>query len=237
MAFVDQDWHLKVLVPIREHILNTCPPTTALKLKLREHFHQILDLWSQFKNLNVVDILPQISQNLGNLNTVLLDGLVPEGPDIVQNFKSILCLNQFYGRVQNTYSPLLLQLSEQMLQWKDDPIFGEYLIEILDSSQHLPDKDSNSHITLGTQYFKSKDLLEQARWHRALGAYFRWAKLDLASALEHFQRAHSLAESTGYPTLVGYLALASTCAVLKYTGNTLSALEHAKKAYIHAEHI
>ncbi|KAJ7211470.1 P-loop containing nucleoside triphosphate hydrolase protein, partial [Mycena rebaudengoi] len=41
LAFVDQDQHLKVLVPIREHILYIHPPTNALKLKLREHFHQI----------------------------------------------------------------------------------------------------------------------------------------------------------------------------------------------------
>ncbi|KAJ7240431.1 P-loop containing nucleoside triphosphate hydrolase protein, partial [Mycena rebaudengoi] len=41
LAFVGQDQHLKVLVPIREHILSIHPPTDALKLKLREHFHQI----------------------------------------------------------------------------------------------------------------------------------------------------------------------------------------------------
>ncbi|KAJ7200262.1 P-loop containing nucleoside triphosphate hydrolase protein, partial [Mycena rebaudengoi] len=41
LAFVDQDQHLKVLVPIREHILHVHPPANALKLKLREHFHEI----------------------------------------------------------------------------------------------------------------------------------------------------------------------------------------------------
>ncbi|KAJ7290365.1 P-loop containing nucleoside triphosphate hydrolase protein, partial [Mycena rebaudengoi] len=105
LAFVDQDRRLKVLVPIREHVLCIHPPSNALKLKLREHFHQLLELWHQFKNLNLADILPQISRNLGNFTTVLLDGLEPEGPDIVQNFKSILRLNQFYDRAQDTYSP------------------------------------------------------------------------------------------------------------------------------------
>ncbi|KAJ7264392.1 P-loop containing nucleoside triphosphate hydrolase protein, partial [Mycena rebaudengoi] len=41
LAFVDQDHHLKVLVPIREHIFRVHPPLNVLKLKLREHFHQI----------------------------------------------------------------------------------------------------------------------------------------------------------------------------------------------------
>ncbi|KAJ7244236.1 P-loop containing nucleoside triphosphate hydrolase protein, partial [Mycena rebaudengoi] len=44
LAFVDQDQHLKVLVPIQEHILHVHPPANTLKLKLREHFHEILDL-------------------------------------------------------------------------------------------------------------------------------------------------------------------------------------------------
>ncbi|KAF7346903.1 NB-ARC domain-containing protein [Mycena venus] len=179
LAFVGQDQHLKVLVPIREHILHTHPPAKCLKLKLREHFHQILDIWSQFKNLNVPDIHPQISRNLGNFNTILSDGLGADEPDIVKTFSSILFLNQFYDRDQGTYSPLLLRLSGPMLHQKGNAIFGEYLIELLQSSDYLPDLDFNSHITLGTQYFESKDPLEQARWYRALGVYFRYGRSDL----------------------------------------------------------
>ncbi|KAJ7284524.1 P-loop containing nucleoside triphosphate hydrolase protein, partial [Mycena rebaudengoi] len=163
LAFVGQDQHLTVLVPIREHILSIHPPTDSLKLKLREHFHQILGLWHQFKNINITDILPQISGNLGNFNTVLHDGLQPEGPDIVQNLRSILFLNDFYYRIHSTYSPLLLQLSGQMLQWKDNQIFGEYFIQLLGTSEYLPDQDFNHHITLGTQHFTSKDPLEQSK--------------------------------------------------------------------------
>ncbi|KAJ7239239.1 hypothetical protein C8J57DRAFT_1478415 [Mycena rebaudengoi] len=238
LAFVGQDQHLKVLVPIREHILSIHPPQNILKLKLQEHFHQILDLWHhQFRNLNITDILPQISGNLGNFNTVLHDGLQPEGLDIVQNFRSILFLNQFYYQIYSTYSPLLLQLSGQMLHWKDNQIFGEYLIQLLETSYYLPDLDLNCNITLGTQYFTSKDPLEQSRWYRALGMYFRFAKSDLAGALQYFQTAYSLAERTGYPTIVGYRALVSICAIHLLTGKPLSALTHAKEAYRYVEHI
>jgi hypothetical protein len=163
LAFVDQDQHVKVLAPIREHILHVHPPANSLKLKLREHFHQILDLWNQFRNLNVADIQPQISRNLGNFSTVFHDGLEPERPDILQTFRSILYLNDFCGRVQNTYSPLLLQLSGQMQHEKDHQIFGEYLIQLLQSSFYLPDLDYENKITLGTQYFKSKDPAEQGK--------------------------------------------------------------------------
>ncbi|KAJ7291655.1 P-loop containing nucleoside triphosphate hydrolase protein, partial [Mycena rebaudengoi] len=163
LAFVDQDLHLKVLVPIREHILHFHPPANDLKLKLREHFHQLLHLWNQFKDLNVADIVPQISYNLGNFSSIFHDGLELEGPDIVQSFESILLLNQFHDRVQDTYSPLMLQLSEKMLHWKDHPLFGEYLIQLLKSSEYFPGMDFNHNITLGTQYFKSKDPLEKGK--------------------------------------------------------------------------
>ncbi|KAJ7240903.1 hypothetical protein C8J57DRAFT_1561900 [Mycena rebaudengoi] len=237
LAFVGWDQHLKVLVPIREHILRIHPPANALKLKLRVHFHQILHLWSQFKNLNVADILPQISRNLGNFNTVLEDGLEPEGPDIVQNFESIFYLNQFYRRVQNTYSPLLLQLSGKMLHWKGKPIFGEYLIELLESSQYFPELDFDRNITLGTQYFKSKDPLEQARWYSALGLHFWGVKSDFTAALECCQTTYSLAESIGYPTIVGIHALIHMCHILNTTGKHFNALTHAKEAHRYAEHL
>ncbi|KAJ7267086.1 P-loop containing nucleoside triphosphate hydrolase protein [Mycena rebaudengoi] len=161
LAFLDPDQHLKMLVPIREHILHIHPPANALKLKLREHFHQILDLWNQFKNFNVGDILPQMSQNLGNFNIVLLDGLESQGPDILQTFRSILFLNGFYDRVHNTYSPLLLHSSWKMSHWEDHPILGEYLIDLVETSQYLPHLELDSDITLGTQHFNSKDPLDQ----------------------------------------------------------------------------
>ncbi|KAJ7268637.1 hypothetical protein C8J57DRAFT_1228338 [Mycena rebaudengoi] len=144
LAFVDQDQYLKVLVPIREHILSVHPPQNKLEAKATEHFHQILDLWNQFKNLNVADIHPQISLKFGNFNTVLHDGLESEGPDIVQNFRSILFLNHFYGRVQDTYSPLLLQLSGQMLHWKDNRIFGDLSYPAIGNFGYLPDLDLDS---------------------------------------------------------------------------------------------
>ncbi|KAJ7241125.1 hypothetical protein C8J57DRAFT_1561780 [Mycena rebaudengoi] len=236
LAFVGQDEHLKVLAPIREHILHLHPPATALKLKLREHFHQILDLWNQLKNLDSADILPHISRNLGNFNTVLHDGLQTEGPDIVQNFQSILFLNQFYERVQDTYSSLLLQISGKMPHWKDHQIFGEYLIHILQSSHHLPDLDVNSDIAIGTQYFTLKAPQEQARWYHALGIHFLEVKVDYVGALKYFQRAHSLAETIGNPTIVGSNALHSICHILIVTGKPFSALMHAKEASRFAEY-
>jgi tetratricopeptide (TPR) repeat protein len=56
-------------------------------------------------------------------------------------------------------------------------------------------------------------------------------------ALRYYERAYSLAESIGYPTLIGEEALNSICHVLIVTGKPLSALKYAKEAHKCAEHI
>jgi tetratricopeptide (TPR) repeat protein len=56
-------------------------------------------------------------------------------------------------------------------------------------------------------------------------------------ALKSFQRAYSLAESIGYPTIVGSNALQGICEILVMTGKPLSALMHAKEAYRSTEHM
>ncbi|KAJ7288594.1 hypothetical protein C8J57DRAFT_1642638 [Mycena rebaudengoi] len=109
-----------------------------------------------------------------------------------------------------------------MLHWKHNPIFGDYLIQLLEHSHNFPDWDYNSDISLGTQHFKSKDPLEQARWYRALGIYLQEAKSDIVGALEYYQRAYSLAESIGYPTIVGIQALASIGDILIVSGKPLT---------------
>ncbi|KAJ7263871.1 P-loop containing nucleoside triphosphate hydrolase protein, partial [Mycena rebaudengoi] len=110
LAYVDGDQRVKVLVPIREHILRAHPPTAELKLHLREHFHGILSLWEQFLNLNGADIMPKLSPNLGNLHSVLLDALGTESPDSIRSIESILSLNKFYDRTTTQPSPLMEHL-------------------------------------------------------------------------------------------------------------------------------
>lgn len=162
LAFVDKDQKLKVLTPIREHILSVHPPSSTLKLKLQQHFHEIITKhWIHFRLLNAPDILSQISQNLGNFNSVFLDGLNTEIPDGTQNIQSILFLNHFHKRIQFAVSPLLPHLSEHMLHNQNSPILGDYLIECFAASHMLPVEDAENRITFGNQYFSTKSPLEQ----------------------------------------------------------------------------
>ncbi|KAJ7278390.1 P-loop containing nucleoside triphosphate hydrolase protein [Mycena rebaudengoi] len=161
LAFIDKEQRLKVLVPVREHILSIHPPKNTLKLRLRKNFHDLLNLWDRFQTLKIQEIVLQISQNLGNLNSVLSESLSTECSDSVQNYQSILNLNRFCIKIQQTFSPLLVDLAAPMAHVENHSIFGDYLIECFDSCFALPVKNPEVQIALRNQYFQTRDVLQQ----------------------------------------------------------------------------
>jgi hypothetical protein len=163
LAFVDKEKRIQVLAPIREYILHAHAPANALKLKLRKYFHDLLSLWKDHQDLDAAKKVPQLSRNVGNITSVLQDSLSTECPDVIDNYQSILNLNSFYSRTQNTYSPLLLKLSEHNSFWKEEPLFGNYLIAIFETAKHVPIADADTKIMLGNKYFEFKQPLEQGK--------------------------------------------------------------------------
>ncbi|KAJ7263457.1 hypothetical protein C8J57DRAFT_1231329 [Mycena rebaudengoi] len=233
LAFIDKDERLKVLAPIREHILRLHPPSSALKLKLRQHFHQLLELWDRFHNFPT-DMVPEIVHNLGNLNSVLREALSTDSPDITCSLRSILSLSSFYRRTQSTYAPLLLDLSQIITHWQDQSIFGDYLVERFQASRHLPVTDVDTNIEMGNIFFHEKSPLEQAKWYHALGCYFYLGKRNVNSALEYYQRALSLSDSTGSPQMVVLITLCQVSVIMLDTGNPSAAQQHTNKALEYA---
>jgi hypothetical protein len=86
-----------------------------------------------------------------------------ECPDVIKNYQSILNLNDFYRLTQDTYSPLLLKISEQNSFWKGNRVFGKYLIQIVETARYMPLADAEVKIMLGNEYFESKEPLEQGK--------------------------------------------------------------------------
>jgi hypothetical protein len=176
LAFVDKEKRIQVLAPIREHILHSHPPTNALKLKLRKYFHDLLSLWKHHQGLNAAKIVPQLLRNVSNITSMLHDSLATECPDVVENYQSILNLNNFSRHTQGTYSPLLLKISEPNYFWRDNPMFGDYLIHIVETAQYVPLADLDAKIILGNKYFEFKHPLEQGKMYNlgcvALASFF-----------------------------------------------------------------
>ncbi|KAJ7858483.1 hypothetical protein B0H14DRAFT_2748707 [Mycena olivaceomarginata] len=237
LAYLDNHKRLKVLVPIREHVLAFHPPSAALKVFLRQYFHNILDLWSKFDNLQLGHIVDGISTNLGNLNTILLDSLETDAVDAAQNVESILLLNRFYVATKNASLPLMAALASKMDQWKTQPVYGQYLIELFYSAMDSPIPDAESKIILGNQYFEHVDSIERAKWCHALSYYYRFQNNDLARSLESCKASLKFADNEGRPTTIGNKALHDISLIYANTGNHLGGRIQAERSLEYAKYL
>ncbi|KAJ7216007.1 hypothetical protein GGX14DRAFT_696431 [Mycena pura] len=147
------DQRLKVLVPIREYIYKIYPPSPELKFSLRAYFHKVVQIWDTSSHPAPTGTVPPISDNLGNLNSVFLDAMQTDYPDMAASLHSTLLLNSFYRRKLLVCCSVLRPLSEKIVHWQDNPVYGLYLIECLQSLPFLTIVEPETHVERGSQYF------------------------------------------------------------------------------------
>ncbi|KAJ7491322.1 P-loop containing nucleoside triphosphate hydrolase protein, partial [Mycena galericulata] len=83
LAYSDGNKRLKSLVPIREYMQYLHPPALSLVQPLQKHFHALLDLYIKYRgSYKAINTIDQITQNLGNVHQVLLQGLHSQNPDL-----------------------------------------------------------------------------------------------------------------------------------------------------------
>jgi hypothetical protein len=160
LAYKGGDGRLRVLVPIREYLRSAQPPTSVLKVALRKHFHGLMDLWDHFYQLPVREVVSQIVFNLGNLESVLSDGLNVECPDALTTIHSILCIQRFYVQTGRGTSPLILRLGEKINNWRDHFIYGDYLMQMVSLHASEPG-ETEEIIGLGRSHFEHADDLRK----------------------------------------------------------------------------
>ncbi|KAJ7119277.1 hypothetical protein C8R43DRAFT_1035536, partial [Mycena crocata] len=152
LAYVGRNGRLLALVPIREHVRGTHPPSSPLKFSLRQYFYELIELWKQFR----------LSANLGNINAILADGLTGEDPDVIRSIESVLKFSGFCRMKSNDPSPLMPLVAEKVVRFPQDPVYGTYFIDRFFSSRHSPIRDPDAQIAD----------LEKAQWYNALAAYY-----------------------------------------------------------------
>jgi hypothetical protein len=129
LAFISNKHRLYALVPIREHIRVTHPPSAALKSHLRQYFRDLIQLWKQFKSVPASDTVPKISVNLGNINSVLGDGLRADAPDILATLASALILSGFSRMTRYSALPLMPRVAELIMCFPNDEVYGSYFTD------------------------------------------------------------------------------------------------------------
>ncbi|KAJ7108366.1 hypothetical protein C8R43DRAFT_1243548 [Mycena crocata] len=228
LAYVGRNGRLLALVPIREHVRGTHPPSSPLKFSLRQYFYELIELWKQFRVLPSPEVVVQLSANLGNINAILADGLTGEDPDVIRSIESVLKFSGFCRMKSNDPSPLMPLVAEKVVRFPQDPVYGTYFIDRFFSSRHSPIRDPDAQIALANQYFDEASDLEKAQWYNALAAYYSDQGNQPETSIRYRQMVVALMESSGEPLLrqgqQAMTGMANTmCTIGNYQGGRLQA--------------
>ncbi|KAJ7473124.1 P-loop containing nucleoside triphosphate hydrolase protein, partial [Mycena galericulata] len=195
LAYIGRNNRLMALVPIREHVRSTHPPPAAHKSTMRAYFRDSIDLWKQFKTIPSPEIVSNLSANLGNINTILADGLQDEAPDIIPTMESIMVLSGFCRMTNHDTSPLMPLVAERIARFSDKPVYGTYFVDKFFSSRFHPIRDPEGQISLATAFFDRQDGVNKVQWYNALGAYYSSQGNDPRTSIRYREMAVSITDS------------------------------------------
>jgi hypothetical protein len=96
LAYLDDTKQLKVLVPIREYVQKAYPSRNELVKPLFKYLHELLEVYKDFYGTEMSSAtVGQISSNLGNIQSLLRNGLQKDCPDLTDSVLCALYLNGF----------------------------------------------------------------------------------------------------------------------------------------------
>ncbi|KAJ7874473.1 hypothetical protein B0H14DRAFT_2717939 [Mycena olivaceomarginata] len=185
LAFLT-DGRLKALPPIREYVRGSHPPCAALTRPLVNHFLGLLKVWESYYGLSLRDLLPPLTSNLGNIQSLLLNELITEGRAQSEIGYGVVTLSQLSLTMLKGESGLIQYLSEiidsshdQCLKW----LYLQYRIQT--ASRHIvTPEDVDSLVNQGIQYYvAANDYEGQAGAYIAISQYHKMTG-DLGKSLE-----------------------------------------------------
>ncbi|KAJ7262367.1 P-loop containing nucleoside triphosphate hydrolase protein, partial [Mycena rebaudengoi] len=127
---------LKVLVPIREYVYRSLPPHVELRTAMNRFLRGLLNAWNITMSSAESDIVLQITKNLGNMNSILQDGLTTSYTDATDTLTSVAQLNKFYRLTRRGLCPPMSNALRCIHAWKNHPVCGQILCKRLLTSQY-----------------------------------------------------------------------------------------------------
>jgi hypothetical protein len=154
LAYVDVKGRLKALSPVHEYIRRSYPPSAALARPLRTYFQDLLEVWRSKHGLPSGNLVPDLVSHLGNINELILAGLLTEGRSaFIEMGKSILTLESVSDTMLKGSAPLFQRLPRLIEETDDATLRWRYRDRILGNSYDYLVPDAESWIEEGVQYF------------------------------------------------------------------------------------
>ncbi|KAJ7500049.1 hypothetical protein FB451DRAFT_49685 [Mycena latifolia] len=199
LAYVDPSHRLKVLVPIRDYIQTTHPPSPTLVHPLRQYFHALLQLYRRYHGLRLGQIVNQIAPNMGNLQSIISHGLNLNDTDLPETFRCAMALNGYHRAIGRNPAISMDHLFNIAQQLEDQQLTALLITEIFLTWQKYPISDAKGLINKAQEYFSTNvhDPATECKFYYAIGPYFSDHDQDVQKALECFKIALSLSKISG----------------------------------------
>ncbi|KAJ7490778.1 hypothetical protein FB451DRAFT_1361532 [Mycena latifolia] len=225
--FSDNGQHVNTLVPIREYMRTHSEPPTLLLERTRDHFYDLLNIFSDVEEPPPGGSFRPIISNLGNIRSILQHFTQQPGPHMKDVVRAIIQSSNFtyysgYGTLD-----LLLSIDELAKGLGDPRLYGEYLTTVAKS--HDEEIDVDALMLESIRCFESvQDLSAQAKSHTHLSQHCMRCG-EMSRAMEHAQIALQLATAAG-DVRAQAAAMLKISAVEYRLGTVKLALEHANEA-------
>ncbi|KAJ7620267.1 hypothetical protein FB45DRAFT_1032953 [Roridomyces roridus] len=199
LAYMDDRNWLKELVLIREHVQRYYSVSPSIVRPLRTHFSLLLEVYRSLGYQNG-SAVKQITANLANIRSVLLQGLQIDHPDVVDSIQCTVSLSNFgmhsaRGResLMDRVAPLLDRLGNHALS-------AEYISEEFASTLSQPVSDPAPLIAAAQIHFShiNNPVLESLFYTR-LGYYCLCSTGEKQKGLQYLKRAEALSRLNGDP--------------------------------------
>ncbi|KAJ7664750.1 hypothetical protein B0H17DRAFT_1211201 [Mycena rosella] len=195
------DSRLKVVSPIRDYMRTAHPPSLSLTRPLRNHFQELLKVWELYYGLSPRDLVPQLTSNLGNIQSLLLNSLMTEGSAQFDVGVGILTLNRLSEIMLKGWSPLMQYLPGIIESSHDHHLKWRYLCACVDrvDAGNISEADVDALANEGVQYFiQARDPEGQAGAYLTLSSYYDRVG-DTPKCLEFNQLGMELAKKIDHP--------------------------------------
>jgi hypothetical protein len=132
LAYLDNKNRLRSLVPIREHIQRSSPPSESLTYPLCRHFFSLLELYKKYNGAQLGGAVNQITSNLGNLQQVLYRRLHADS-ELAETVQCILNLNSFNRITKRSAVTLMDEIPAVLSRSSDHRLEVLFWAEVLRS--------------------------------------------------------------------------------------------------------
>ncbi|KAJ7872213.1 P-loop containing nucleoside triphosphate hydrolase protein, partial [Mycena leptocephala] len=157
LAYIDVKGRLKTLSPVREYIRRAYPASHSLSRPLRIYFQELLELWKSKRQLLSANLAPQLVGNLGNINELILEGLLIEDTSAwIGIANSIITLDFFSAVMLKGDTPLFQRLPRLIEVTGDGALRWKYTTRILSNGYYHLIQDPEVLIEEGVQYFNEE---------------------------------------------------------------------------------